>query len=159
MLSDDLVSRYVSYIEPLFPEAKKAYGSRGQDTSAHIASKEYTRLLVEFYSLGGSLPKLAKALKVAYPGVRRRVVMNDISVSEIKPIIKAKKEEIPEAIDRVKYERAIGGVDAYHKQLAREYQNGFSLNDLARGLGLSSAAPLYYGVQRALQKSNMWLNP
>lgn len=158
-MSSELVAQYKVKIEALFPLAKKAYGSRKQDTPAHKASREYTRLLVEFYSLGGSLPKLAKALKVAYPGVRRRVVMNDVLVSEIKPIIKAKKEDIPEAIDRVKYERAIGGVDAYHKQLAREYQNGFSLNDLARGLGLSSAAPLYYGVQRALQKSNMWLNP
>ena len=158
-MSSELVAQYKVKIEALFPLAKKAYGSRKQDTPAHKASREYTRLLVEFYSLGGSLPKLAKALKVAYPGVRRRVVMNDVLVSEIKPIIKAKKEDIPEAIDRVKYQRAIGGVDAYHKQLAREYQNGFSLNDLARGLGLSSAAPLYYGVQRALQKSNMWLNP
>lgn len=55
----DLVAEYKAKIEPLFPLAKKAYGSRGQNTPAHKASREYTRLLVEFSERGGSLPELA----------------------------------------------------------------------------------------------------
>jgi hypothetical protein len=149
---EDLVAQYKAKIEPLFPLAKKAYGSRFQNTPAHKASREYTRLLVEFYSIGGSLPELAKALGVAYPGLRRRVVMESVSISEIKPKRKANKSELPAAIERVKVARLSGDVSVYHKQLAEEYKNGFSLQHIAKGLGLGSAAPLYYGAQRSLQK-------
>jgi hypothetical protein len=149
---EDLVAQYKAKIEPLFPLAKKAYGSRSQNTPAHKASREYTRLLVEFYSLGGSLPELAKALKVAYPGLRRRVVMESVSISNIKPQKKANKSELPLAVERVKIARQSGDVSNYHKQLAEEYKSGFSLQDIAKGLGLGSAAPLYYGAQRSLQK-------
>ena len=149
---EDLVAQYKAKIEPLFPLAKKAYGSRSQNTPAHKASREYTRLLVEFYSMGGSLPELAKALKVAYPGLRRRVVMESVSISNIKPQKKANKSELPSAVERVKIARQSGDVSNYHKQLAEEYKNGFSLQDIAKGLGLGSAAPLYYGAQRSLQK-------
>jgi hypothetical protein len=149
---EDLVAQYKAKIEPLFPLAKKAYGSRSQNTPAHKASREYTRLLVEFYSMGGSLPELAKALKVAYPGLRRRVVMESVSISNIKPQKKANKSELPSAVERVKIARQSGDVSNYHKQLAEEYKSGFSLQDIAKGLGLGSAAPLYYGAQRSLQK-------
>jgi hypothetical protein len=149
---EDLVAQYKAKIEPLFPLAIKAYGSRSQNTPAHKASREYTRLLVEFYSLGGSLPELAKALKVAYPGLRRRVVMESVSISNIKPQKKANRSELPLAVERVKIARQSGDVSNYHKQLAEEYKSGFSLQDIAKGLGLGSAAPLYYGAQRSLQK-------
>jgi hypothetical protein len=153
-MSTGLVEQYKALIEPLFPLAKRAYGSRNQNTPAHQASREYTRLLCEFYSLGGSLPELAKAINVAYPGIRRRVVMESVSISEIKPRKKASRSELPAAVERVKNAKQVGGVEAYHDQLAEEYKNGFSLQDLAKGLGLSSAAPLYYGAQRSLQKNN-----
>ena len=148
----DLVAQYKARIEPLFPLAKKAYGSRFQNTPAHKASMEYTKLLVEFYEQGGSLPELAKALGVAYPGLRRRVVMKDVAISKVKPKRKASKSELPAAIERVKVARQSKDVNAYHDQLAEEYKNGFSLQDIAKGLGLGSAAPLYYGAQRSLQK-------
>lgn len=153
-MNTGLVEQYKALIEPLFPLAKRAYGSRNQNTPAHTASKEYTRLLCEFYALGGSLPELAKAINVAYPGIRRRVVMESVSVSEIKPKRKANKSELPAAIERVKNAKQVGGVAVYHDQIAEEYKNGFSLQDLAKGLGLSSAAPLYYGAQRSLQKKS-----
>lgn len=156
-MDDNLVERYRLLIEPILELAKKAYGSRNQKTPAHEASREYTRLLIEFHSLGGSLPDLAKALKVAYPGLRRRVIMESVSISNIKPRRKAHKSEIPEAVERVKIAKQ-ESASAYHKQLAIEYQNGFSLQDIAKGLGLSSAAPLYYGAQRALQKKQIWPN-
>jgi hypothetical protein len=131
--------------------AKKAYGSREQTTPAHEASREYTRLLTEFHDKGGSLPKLAKALHVAYAGMRRRVVMQDVSVSSVKPRVRAKTEDLTDSMISVKAAKAMG-VDEYHDQLAAEYEAGVSLSMLARSMGLSSAAPLYYGVQRSLQR-------
>jgi hypothetical protein len=151
-MSQELVEEYAVLIEPILPIAKKAYGSRTQDTPAHDASREYTRLLTEFYSKGGSLPLLAKRLHVAYAGVRRRVVMNDISVSLVKPKIRVKDQDIRSSALRVNKAKA-QDVDAYHDQLAEEYRAGISLSNLAKELGLSSAAPLYYGVQRSIQRN------
>jgi hypothetical protein len=157
MMDEQLTEQYRALIEPLLPLAKKAYGSRAQNTPAHEASREYTRLLIEFQSKGGSLPSLAKALNVAYPGLRRRVIMETVSISDIKPKRRAHRSELPAAIERVKTAKETGATE-YHRQLAIEYQNGFSLQDLAKGLGLKSATPLYYGAQRALQRTNSWLN-
>lgn len=150
-MSAELVAEYKARIEPLLPMAKKAYGSREQDTPNHRASREYTRLLTEFHDKGGSLPTLAKELDVAYAGLRRRVVMQNVSVSKMRPKVRAKSEELNDAIARVKAAKA-QSVDAYHDQLAKEYEAGISLAALARSLGLSSAAPLYYGVQRSIQR-------
>jgi hypothetical protein len=149
-----LVQEYKEKIQPILPLAKRAFGSRDQKTPAHEASREYTRLLCEFYDLGGSLPELAKALGVAYPGIRRRVIMSEVSIADIKPQKKAQRSEIPVAVERIKAAKESGGVKEYHKQIAEEYKNGFSLQDLAKGLGLSSAAPLYYGAQRSLKKDS-----
>lgn len=151
-MSAELVEEYAQIIEPILPIAKKAYGLRSQTTPAHEASREYTRLLTEFHSKGGSLPLLAKKLNVAYAGVRRRVVMKDISVSAIKPKIRVKDQNVESAAQRVKIAKE-KDVDTYHDQLAVEYTSGISLSNLAKELGLSSAAPLYYGVQRSLQRS------
>jgi hypothetical protein len=151
-MSQELVEKYAQLIEPILPIAKKAYGSRSQSTPAHDASREYTRLLTEFYLKGGSLPLLAKRLHVAYAGVRRRVVMNDISVSLVKPKIRVKDQDVRSAALRVNKAK-LENVDSYHDQLAREYRAGISLSNLAKELGLSSAAPLYYGVQRSLQRN------
>jgi hypothetical protein len=151
-MSQELVEEYAVKIEPILTIAKKAYGSRNQDTPEHVASREYTRLLTEFHSKGGSLPLLAKRLRVAYAGVRRRVVMNDISVSLVKPKIRVKDQDVRSAALRVNKAKA-ENVDAYHDQLASEYKSGISLSNLAKELGLSSAAPLYYGVQRSLQRN------
>lgn len=150
-MSTDLVAEYREKINPILPMAKKAYGSREQTTPAHVASREYTRLLTEFHGRGGSLPSLAKELSVAYAGMRRRVVMQNVSVSSVKPRNRAKSEETQNAIIRVRAAKALS-VDEYHDQLAEEYEAGVSLAALARALGLSSAAPLYYGVQRSIQR-------
>lgn len=151
-MSQELVEKYAQLIEPILPNAKRAYGSRSQATPEHDASREYTRLLTEFYSKGGSLPLLAKRLHVAYAGVRRRVVMNDISVSLIKPKIRVKDQDVRSSALRVNKAKS-ENVDSYHDQLAQEYRAGISLSNLAKELGLSSAAPLYYGVQRSLQRN------
>ena len=152
-MDEKLVQEYKSKIEPILPLAKKAFGARTKSSPAHEASREYTKLLIEYYKRGGSLPKLAKELKVAYAGLRRRVVMNNVAVASIKnnSSIKLSSEAYAEAATRVKKAKE-SGVDSYHDQLAAEYKAGVSLSRLAKELGLSSAAPLYYGVQRSLQK-------
>lgn len=153
-MDENLVQEYKSKIEPILPLAKKAFGARSKSSPAHDASREYTKLLIEYYKRGGSLPKLAKELKVAYAGLRRRVVMDNVAVSAIKSSssIKLSPEAYIEAANRVKSAKEIG-VDSYHDQLAAEYKAGVSLSRLAKELGLSSAAPLYYGVQRSLQRT------
>jgi hypothetical protein len=151
-MTNELVEAYAEKIQPILKDAKKAYGSRNQDTPAHHASREYTRLLTEFQSKGGSLPLLAKRLQVAYAGVRRRVVMDQITVSDVKPTVRLKGEVVKEAANRVRKAKS-KSTDDYHDQLAEEYRLGISLSNLAKELGLSSAAPLYYGVQRSLQRN------
>jgi hypothetical protein len=152
-MSKELVEEYARRIEPILPVAKKAYGARNQSGPNHDASREYTRLLSEFQSRGGSLPMLAKRIGVAYAGVRRRVVMRDVSVSKVKPLVRiTDKASVEAAAQRVRVAKD-QGVDQYHDQLAQEYRTGVSLSNLARELGLSGAAPLYYGVQRSLQRN------
>lgn len=148
----DLLLEYAEKIRPILPLAKKAYGSRNQNSPEHDASRQYTDYLIEFKEKGGSLPQLAKTLEVAYPGLRRRVIMQDVNVASIKPKNRATHQENIDAADRVKTAKLIG-VDQYHDQLAQEYRNGVSLSVLARELGLSSAAPLYYGVQSSLKRN------
>ena len=148
----DLLLEYAEKIRPILPLAKKAYGSRNQSSPAHEASRQYTDYLIEFKEKGGSLPQLAKTLQVAYPGLRRRVIMQDVTVASIKPKNRATHQENLDAADRVKMAKSVG-VDQYHDQLAEEYRNGVSLSVLARELGLSSAAPLYYGVQSSLKRN------
>jgi hypothetical protein len=150
-VNTELVEEYKSKIEPLLTLAKKAYGSRNQTTPAHIASREYTRLLTEFYNKGGSLPVLSKELNVAYAGIRRRIMMQHVVVSSVKPKSKSKTENIEESINRIKAAKS-GTAEEYHNSIAHEYESGVSLAAIARGMGLSSAAPLYYGVQRSLQR-------
>lgn len=152
-MNDNLVREYVEKIKPILPLAKQAYGSRNQKTPAHDASRKYTELLIEYKSKGGSLPELARKLNVAYAGVRRRVVMKDVAVASVRPRTRILDDQaVAEAAERVKKAKE-NGVNSYHDQLAKEYEKGIPMSGLARGLGLSSAAPLYYGVQRSLQRN------
>ena len=153
-MSIQLIEEYTSKIQPILDDAKKANGSRKKSTPQHEASRRYTELLLEFRERGGSLPKLADALGVAYSGVRRRVVMNDTTVEDIRPKTKISytSEEIDNAVERIKQAKATNLVE-YHDQLRKEYEAGFHLSTLAKRMGLSGAAPLYYGVQRSLQRS------
>jgi transposase-like protein len=77
--------------------------------------------------------------------------MSDVSVSSIRPRESVKDGDIKSAARRVR-EAKQQGTNEYHDQLAREYSDGISLSSLARELGISSAAPLYYGVQRSIQR-------
>jgi hypothetical protein len=148
--NEELVKEYAEKLKPLMPMAHKAYGAKNQKTPAHLASQEYTRLLKEFHSLDGSLLDLSQELGVAYSGVRRRVFTSDLeTLGSTRPRSAGKRlpEEVEASIERVRVAKSLGTIK-YHAQLADEYMNGFSLGAIAKGLGITNAAPLYYGVQR-----------
>lgn len=151
MTKSELTHEYAEKIRPLLDLAKKAYGPKNQGTEAHRSSREYTELLLEYKSKGGSMIALAKELDVAYSGIRRRVFTADLPpISEARQSKKrASAEEIDAAITRVRDAKS-AGTHQYHAQLAEEYTNGYSLATIAKGLGITNAAPLYYGVQRHL---------
>lgn len=145
---NDRLERYAAQIEPLLPLAKRAYGSRDTISPQHDASREYTRLLVEFYDKGaGSLLDMAKRLGVQYAGVRRRVVTADVPPSSHRP-----RKKFPESV----YDDAVAdileakeeGTYEYHLTLYKYWDQGLSLSKIAKMLGLSSANPCYYGVNR-----------
>lgn len=147
-MNEKLLYEYAKKIRPLLPLATRAFGARTHDTPEHRASREYTRLLIEYYGKGGSLLALSKDLGVAYAGLRRRVVTADSPTRTVRLHSRATPEQVAEAVDRVRSARA-KGTDAYHQQLLKEYDAGISLGKLASALGLSGANPLYYGVHRA----------
>jgi hypothetical protein len=80
--------------------------------------------------------------------------MAEVKVSLSKPSRRAKAtaSEVKKAADRVQKAKRVSS-EKYHEQLIVEYENGISLSALSKVLGLSSAAPLYYGVQRAIQRA------
>jgi hypothetical protein len=147
-MKEQLLSDYAEQIRPLLPLAKRAYGARTHVTPAHVASQEYTSLLISYHEQGGSLLAMAKELGVAYAGLRRRIVTADAPVPAYRGHSKTSPEELADSIERVKKAKA-SGTDAYHQQLLVEYEAGVSLGKLAKGLGLSGSNPLYYGVHRA----------
>lgn len=153
MKNREITEEYAEKIAPLLPLAQKAYGAKTQNTPAHQASREYTRLLVEFVEAGGSLIDLANRLQVTYSGVRRRVINASMPTMQSgHGRRKLSEEEVSAAIERVR-EAKKSGSSSYHAQLATEYyENGVSLSKIAKGLGISNAAPLYYGIQRHAQR-------
>lgn len=147
-MKDELLEEYGPRMAELLPLARKAYGSRDTISPQHDASREYTRLAVEFYAKGGSLLSLSKHLGVTYAGLRRRVITDEVPVSKTRHRSKATPQEVADAVERVKMARASSS-DYYHQQLRHEYEvNKISLAKIAKGLGLSSANPLYYAVNR-----------
>jgi hypothetical protein len=152
--TNPLTIEYAQKIRPLVSTAQKAYGAKTQNTPAHRASREYTQLLVEFVDKGGSLMELATELGVAYSGIRRRVFTANVpTVTNGTARVKHDPETIEAAVARV-LDAKSRGTDAYHKQLTVEYyENNISLGQIAKGLGISNAAPLYYGVQRHLRST------
>lgn len=148
MSNPTLVAEYAPRLIELLPLARKAFGSRNTKSPQHDASREYTRLLVEYYEKGGSLIAIAEAVGVTYAGVRRRVTTVNIEPALKRVRSKATPEQLAEAIERIKIAKE-KTVDEYHEALRREYEdNGISLTKIAKGMGLSSSNPLYYGVAR-----------
>lgn len=155
MKNTQLTQEYAERIRPLIPLATKAYGAKSQTTPAHEASRAYTQYLVEFTDNGGSLIELSKELGVSYAGMRRRVFTANVPAMKTEARRKLTPEEADEAVMRVRTARE-QSTAKYHEQLAIEYyQNGVSLSIIAKGLGITNAAPLYYGVQRHVQRNSI----
>ena len=148
-MSENLIQEYASKLAELLPLARRAYGSRDTKSVQHDASREYTRLLVEFYGKGGSLIEMAEALGVTYAGIRRRVTTFEAQPTPRKRMrSNATEEQLANAVSRIK-EAKLRTVEEYHEALRHEYEdNGVSLTKIAKALGLSSSNPLYYGVAR-----------
>jgi transposase len=152
MTDKELVAEYAPRLTELLPLARKAYGSRNTKSPQHDASREYTRLLVDYYNRGGSLIAIAQAVGVTYAGVRRRVTTVNIEPATKRVRSKATPEQLAEAVERIKIAKD-KTVEEYHEALRHEYEdNGISLTKIAKGLGLSSSNPLYYGVARTKLK-------
>lgn len=151
--SDDLLAEYLPRMRQLLPLARRAFGSRSVDSPNHDASREYTRLLVEFYERGGSLVTLSRDLGVTYAGVRRRVVSVQLPPMPTRARSSMTLEETEAAVDRIRAAKSLGSLE-YHEQLRSEYESGVSMAKVAAGLGLSSAQPLYFGVQRATLRAS-----
>lgn len=144
-----LTAEYAEKIQPLLPLAKKAFGSRSTISPQHDASRQYTALLVSYYSKKGSLPDLAEALGVTYAGLRRRITQSEIPSVARKPRATLTSEQYGDIVARVMVAKQTGTRE-YHQQLKTEYDSGVSLNKLALHMGLASANPLYYGVRRVI---------
>jgi lambda repressor-like predicted transcriptional regulator len=149
----ELAVEYAHKVLPYINLARKAYGSRGLDSPAHVANREYTKLLVEYHQKGGSLSQLSSIVGTSYSVLRKRVLMSEVFVEEVRPPVRTKNLDIKSAAQRVLSAKSTSVKD-YHDQLAFEYSTGVSLSKLAKELGISSAAPLYYGVQKSLISRN-----
>lgn len=145
---DKLLDTYAKKIKPILPLAKKAFGSRAHTTPAHNASRQYTQLLVEYYSKGGSLVAMANELDVAYAGIRRRILTADQEILPSRKRSTLTEAQVQKGIERIKKAKE-KSPEAYHSALAAEYDKGISLAKVADALGISSSQPLYWGIQRA----------
>lgn len=144
----DRLEKYAQAMEPLLPLAKRAFGSRDTVSEQHDASREYTRLLVEFYNGGeGSLVDLAKRLGVQYAGIRRRVVNKDVPASSHRPRKKFPDSVYEDAVEKIRTAKEAGTYE-YHLMLYKFYEQGLSPSKIAQRMGLSSANPLYYGINK-----------
>lgn len=147
MTNDELVEKYTALIEPLLPLAQKAYGPRDQDTPQHEASRLYTKYLCDFYSEGGSLLDLSKKLGVNYAGMRRRITTASLPPRKSRPLVSFSDEEYSKAVDAIIVAKS-GGTEIYHRTVKDYYDQGYSMKKLANLMGLSSANPLYFGVNQ-----------
>lgn len=132
--------------------ATQAFGSRATESVEHDASREYTRLLKEYSDKGGSLIKMAEALDVAYPSLRRRVMTADVA-----PLVRSKKsratdQQYLKAAEILKQAKT-AGTEQYHDTIYKIYKKEISLNKLAPYVGLKSAYPLYYGLNKARMRA------
>lgn len=146
-------TEYREKLEELLPLARRAFGSRTHDTPEHNASREYTRLLVEYYENGGSLVAMAQDLGVTYASLRRRVATYGLEPRPSRTRSRLDQEQTDAAIERIR-EAKNKSPEEYHAQILEEYENGVSLAKVADALGLSSSAPLYFGVQQARIREN-----
>lgn len=150
----ELLDEYLDQMAPLAPIAMKAFGSRATDSDAHSASAKYTALLVEFTDKGGSLLMLAEALGVTYPALRRRVMTAKIAPLPRSTRSTAVNTEYIGAQEVLTKIKATHNTALYHDTIKEYYDKGLSLNKLAKFMGLKSAYPLYYGLNKSRMRQD-----
>ena len=143
-----LLSDYYSKAAPYAEKAKKAYGSRGTKSEAHDASRTLTKILVEYVDKGGSLLLMSEAINMSYPALRRRVMTAEIEPLKKRPQSKSSESDYERVIKHLHEARQVSSL-SYHQAIKEAYDSGISLNKLAKELGLKSAYPLYYGLNKA----------
>jgi hypothetical protein len=144
----ELLDTYAPQLQPLKSRAVRAYGSRSTDSRNHDASRRFTELLKEYTDKGGSLLMMAEELGVTYPALRRRVMTANLEpLSSKKRSTRSVEEHV--AIAQILSElKDTKNHSAYHSAIASAYTSGFSINTLAKQMGLKGAYPLYYGLNK-----------
>jgi len=149
----ELLDEYYALLAPLAHDAGLAVGSRATDTDVHDSSRKFTTILTEYATKGGSLNMMADSLNLTYSALRRRVM-----TSELTPLPRSTKSTAPlymyEAASLMLASERQKGSKQYHVAIKRCYDSGLSLNKLARYVGLTSAYPLYYGLNKARLAEN-----
>lgn len=147
-----LLAEYYPQVAKFKYLATQAFGSRATESTEHEASREYTRLLKEYSDKGGSLLKMAEALEVTYPSLRRRVM-----TAEIAPLKRHRKSRASTADYQWAAEyledAKLKGTEQYHDAIYEVYKQDISLNKLAPYVGLKAAYPLYYGLNKARMRA------
>lgn len=148
----ELLTTYFSGIAAHKYLATQAFGSRATDSAEHDASREYTRLLTEYAEKGGSLLKMAEALGVTYPSLRRRVMTSVLAPLPRQKKSKATHNDLLRSAKILEASQKMG-VEAYHDAIYELYKRNISLNKLAPYVGLKSPYPLYYGLNKARMRA------
>lgn len=145
-----LVETYTNSITQVMSLASKARGPRTSTSIEHKASEEFNNLVLEYIQQGGMIQDLADSLKVSYHTLRRRA-KNAESPIQRAPNSKRTADEYPAIINALKAAKQVSTIK-YHESILGIYEDGFSLNRLAKLMGMSSPYPLYYGLQTARER-------
>jgi hypothetical protein len=145
----ELLDTHFAIIAPLKFQAGKAFGSRDTASANHTISREYTIALKDYADMGGSLLLLAEALEVTYPALRRRVMTAVIPALPGRGRSKASAAQYALATKTLTKLRKTKKTTQYHDAIKKFYDEGLSVTRMARELGLKSAYPLYYGLNKA----------
>jgi AraC-like DNA-binding protein len=143
-----LLTEYFALLAPLAHDASQAFGSRATASPEHTISQKFTTLLAEYHSKGGSLLLMSDALGITYPALRRRVMTAGLAPLPRGKRSKATASDYQIAVIELKIAKAASSAE-YHRSIKKVYDRGVSLNKLATHLGLKSAYPLYYGLNKA----------
>ena len=144
----ELLTEYFIVLAPLAPTAAQAFGSRSTASPEHAVSQKFTALVTEYYTKGGSLLLMAKALNITYPALRRRVMTAGLAPLPRGRRSRASALDYQTAISELAEARSVSSA-TYHTAIKAVYDRGVSLNKLASQMGLKSAYPLYYGLSKA----------
>jgi len=145
-----LVETYTNSITQLMPLASKARGPRTGNSLEHKASEEFNNLVLAYIHEGGMLQDLADSLGVSYHTLRRRGKNAEAPIQRA-PNSKRTADEYPAILQALALAKQKSTIE-YHAEILRTYEEGFSLNRIAKMMSMASPYPLYYGLQAARER-------